>query len=176
MDFALTEGCDILRRTPAILGALLRGLPEAWVRATEGSESWSAADVVGHLLHTEEVNWIPRARFILERGEGAAFEPLDRLAFIERWKGCRLEDLLDAFGRARGQSLHALEELGLTAEALGRRGRHPELGAVTLGQLLATWVVHDLNHVGQIVSTLARQYGGVVGPWKVYLGILDRSS
>lgn len=120
MDFDLIEGYGILRRTPTILDALLRGLPKPLARATEGGDSWSAADVVGHLWHTEEVNWIPRTRFILERGERAAFEPLDRLAFVELAKGRRLEDLLEAFATARGRSLGTLEELGITPKDLGR--------------------------------------------------------
>jgi hypothetical protein len=174
MTMALTAAQDLLSRTPAALDALLRGLPDAWARATEGGDSWSAVDVVGHLLHTERINWIPRARFILERGEQAAFAPLDRFAFAERAHAPGLGDLLDAFAAARQRSLRDLDALGLTAADLGRRGRHPELGPVTLGQLIATWATHDLNHLAQIATTLAKHHQDAVGPWRAYLGILER--
>jgi uncharacterized protein YndB with AHSA1/START domain len=168
------EAAAILGRTPAVLDHLLRGLPEAWVHGHEGGESWSPFDVVGHLLHGEEVNWIPRARTILERGEDAPFEPFDRVAFFEKSKGKRLVDLLDGFAAARARSLRDLEAMPLGAADLARPGRHPDFGRVTLGELLATWVAHDLNHLGQIVTTMAKQYDAAVGPWKAYLGILTR--
>jgi hypothetical protein len=168
------EAAAILGRTPAVLDHLLRGLPEPWAHAHEGGESWSPFDVVGHLLHGEEVNWIPRARIVLERGEGATFEPFDRVAFFEKSKGKRLPDLLDGFAAARARSLRDLEAMRLGAADLARPGRHPEFGRVTLGELLATWVAHDLNHLGQIVTTMAKQYDAAVGPWKAYLGILTR--
>jgi uncharacterized protein YndB with AHSA1/START domain len=166
------EAATILARTPAVLDHLLRDLPEPWVHGHEGGESWSPFDVVGHLLHGEEANWIPRARVILERGENATFEPFDRDAFFEKSKG--LGDLLDGFAAARARSLRELEALRLGAADLARPGRHAEFGRVTLGELLATWVAHDLNHLGQIVTTMAKQYDAAVGPWKAYLGILTR--
>jgi hypothetical protein len=174
MEFRLDHATEILRRTPATLNALLRHLPEEWALATEGPESWSPFDVVGHLIHGEEADWIPRARIILGYGEGRTFEPFDRHAMFEKSRGKSLGDLLDIFGRLRGESLKELEEMHLTPETLGRRGMHPELGAVTLGQLLSTWVVHDLGHIGQIVRVMAKQYGEAVGAWQAYLPVLRR--
>lgn len=174
MEFQLEQAKEILGRTPAALNALLRGLPEPWVVSNEGPESWSPFDVLGHLIHGEEADWIPRARIILEEGEGRPFEPFDRFAMFEASRGKSLDELLDRFERLRGESLRGLEGLNLTPELLGRRGTHPELGVVTLGQLLSTWVVHDLGHVGQVVRVLAKQYGEAVGPWRAYLPVLSR--
>jgi uncharacterized damage-inducible protein DinB len=176
VELDLVQATDVLRRTPAVLDGLLRGLPDRWARATEGGESWSTADVVGHLLHMEAVNWIPRCRFLLEHGAAAAFPPLDRFAFVEESAGRGLDALLPAFAEARARSLRELAALGLTPADLARPGRHPDLGPVTLGHLLATWMVHDLNHVEQIVHTLAKQHDAAVGPWRAYLGILTRPS
>jgi uncharacterized damage-inducible protein DinB len=172
MEFRLEHAREILGRTPAALDSLLRGLPDGWVFGREGPDGWSAFDVVGHLIHGEETDWIPRARMILEQGEAQAFEPFDRFAMFERSKGKSLPELLDTFARLRAQSLEELDALGLTPEALAKRGTHPELGAVTLGQLLSTWVVHDLGHVGQVVRVMSKQYGEAVGPWRAYLSIL----
>jgi DinB family protein len=164
----------LLCRTPRVLDALLRGLPEAWVHENEGPDTWSSLDVVGHLIEAEETNWIPRVRHLIAHGESAVFPPFDRFGFIEKSKGKSMADVLDHFARARDQSIRDLDALRLTAADLERRGRHPELGPVTLGQLLATWAIHDLNHVGQIVDVLARQHAGAVGPWRTFLGILER--
>jgi DinB superfamily len=172
MQFQLEHAAEILRRTPDTLNALLRDLPGEWALATEGPNSWSPFDVVGHLIHGEETDWMPRARLILEHGEARAFEPFDRRAMFEKSKGRTLGELLDTFARLRGESLEELGALNLTPEMLARRGAHPELGAVTLGQLLSTWVVHDLGHVSQIVRVLAKQYGEAVGPWRAYLSVL----
>jgi hypothetical protein len=174
MEFQLGQATEILRRTPATLNSLLRHLPEEWVLSTEGPESWSPFDVVGHLIHGEEADWIPRARIILEYGESRPFEPFDRYAMFERSKGKSLAELLDRFGQLRGESLKELEGMSLTPEALARRGSHPELGVVTLGQLLSTWVVHDLGHVGQVVRVMAKQYGEAVGAWQAYLPVLRK--
>jgi hypothetical protein len=174
MEFQLDQAKDILRRTPATLNALLRHLPDEWVLSNEGPDSWSPFDVVGHLIHGEEADWIPRARIILEYGESRAFEPFDRFAMFEKSRGKSLGELLDRFERLRAESLRELEGMNLTPEMLGKRGMHPELGAVTLGQLLSTWVVHDLGHVGQIVRVLAKQYGEAVGVWRAYLPVLSR--
>lgn len=176
MEFQLDHATQILRRTPATLDALLRRLPDEWIHATEGPESWSPFDVLGHLVHGEETDWIPRARIILEHGEGRRFEPFDRFAMFEKSRGKSLDDLLDTFGRLRAESLRELERMNLRPEMLGKRGAHPALGAVTLGQLLSAWVVHDLGHVGQIVRVLAKQYGEAVGPWQAYLSILTRQA
>lgn len=174
MEFQLDHATEILRRTPATLNSLLRHLPDEWVISTEGPESWSPFDVVGHLIHGEETDWIPRARVILEYGESRAFEPFDRSAMFEKSRGKSLGELLDTFERLRGESLKELARMSLTPEALARRGTHPELGVVTLSQLLSTWVVHDLGHVGQIVRVMAKQYGEAVGAWRAYLPVLQR--
>jgi len=174
MDFQLDQAKEILRRTPATLNSLLRHLPEEWAFANEGPESWSPFDVVGHLIHGEEADWIPRAKIILEYGESRAFEPFDRFAMFEKSRVQSLGDLLDKFEWLRGESLKGLEGMNLRPEMLGKRGRHPELGAVTLSQLLSTWVVHDLGHIGQIVRAMAKQYDEAVGAWQPYLPILSR--
>ena len=171
MQFDLASGMAVLSRTPAVLDALLRDLPTEWVGATEGPDTWSAYDIIGHLIHGEETDWIPRARIILADGEHRRFEPFDRFAQIEKSRGRTLHHLLDEFRRRRGENLETLASWALSATDLERRGRHPELGAVTLGQLLATWVAHDLGHIGQIVRVMAKQYAEAVGPWKAYMSV-----
>ncbi len=172
MDFDLDNGVSVLERTPRVIDAMLRGLPDAWVRATEGGETWSPFDVVGHLIHGEKTDWIPRARRILEDGERRAFDPFDRFAQLKASIGRTLESLLDEFAALRAEGLRALRAWKLTPERLALRGNHPELGSVTLGQLLATWVTHDLDHVGQIVRVMAKQYTVAVGPWAAYLRVV----
>jgi hypothetical protein len=174
MEFQLDQAQEILRRTPATLDALLRHLPEVWALSNEGAESWSPFDVLGHLIHAEEADWIPRARIILEHGESRAFEPFDRFAMFEKTRGQSLDDLLDRFGRLRAESLKMLEGMNLSLETLEKRGMHPEFGVVTLSQLLSTWVVHDLGHIGQIARVLAKQYREAVGAWQAYLPVLSR--
>jgi uncharacterized damage-inducible protein DinB len=172
MEFNLDNAKSILIKTPATLRCLLSGLADDWVLQNEGPDTWSPFDVVGHLIHGEETDWIPRARIILEHGEQKAFEPFDRFAMFEKSEGKSLGELLDEFQRLRENNLEELEKMSLTPELLAKRGKHPELGVVTLSQLLATWAVHDLNHIGQIVRVMAKQYGEAVGPWKAYLSIL----
>ena len=174
MEFELGQAKEILRRTPITLNSLLRDVPETWLVANEGPDTWSPYDVVGHLIHAEETDWIPRAMIILKQGERGTFEPFDRFAMFEKFKGKRLSDLLDRFEELREHSLKKLELMNPTPELLERRGMHPELGRVTLSQLLSTWVVHDLGHLGQIVRVMAKQYGDAVGPWKAYLPVLSR--
>lgn len=174
MSLHVDEALEVLERTPAVLDRLLRGIGAAWHRADEGPETWSAFDVVGHLVHGEETDWIPRARIILEHGEDRPFEPFDRFAQLTRFGGWTLDRLLDRFAELRESNLETLRSWRLTGEQLSLRGRHPELGAVTLGQLLATWAVHDLNHLGQISRVMAGRYMGEVGPWRAYLSILGR--
>ena len=174
MEFKLDEAKDILRRSPATLRSLLQDLPDQWLSSNEGPDTWSPFDVLGHLIHGEETDWVPRAKMILEHGEQRAFEPFDRFAMFEKSKGKSLRELLGTFERLRGESLRQLDEWKLTPELLAKPGKHPELGFVTLAQLLATWVVHDLNHVGQIVRVMSKQYGESVGPWRAYLSILNR--
>ena len=172
--FTTAEGTAILSRTPAILNAWLRGLPDGWTTAHEGGNTWSPYDVVGHLIHGEQTDWIPRARIILEHGETRAFEPFDRFAQFGASAHRSLESLLDEFADLRGANVQALESLRLTPDDLERRGLHPELGVVTLGQLLATWVAHDLDHLNQISRVMGRQYTNAVGPWKAYLRIVNQ--
>ena len=172
MDFTLERGEDILCRTPAVLRALLSDLTDDWTAGDEGTGTWSPYQVVGHLTHVEECDWVDRTRVILEHGTSRVFEPVDREAGFARFRDWTLNDLLDRFETARSANLHALEGL-VDVGDLGRRGVHPDFGEVTLSQLLATWVVHDLNHVGQIVKTMAKQYGEAVGPWRAFLPIID---
>lgn len=174
MDYQYEQAVEILRRTPATLTALLRGLPAAWTTCTEGPDTWSAYDIVGHLLHGEEADWIGRTRTILEHGEQRPFDSFDRTAMFEKYQGRSLDHLLAAFERARANNLATLSELRITPEKLALTGTHPALGTVTLSQLLSTWVVHDLNHIGQIVEVMAHQYAAAVGPWSAYLAILTR--
>ncbi|HEX8719305.1 MAG TPA: DinB family protein [Pyrinomonadaceae bacterium] len=169
--FKLGDALAVLERTPASLRALLAGLPETWARATEGEGTWSPYDVVGHLIHGERADWVPRARHILA-GETRPFEPFDRNAQFKEGGGESLDELLETFSALRRESVAALAAMGLAEEDLGRKGLHPELGEVTLGQLLATWVVHDLDHVAQVARTMAKAYAEAVGPWSAYLSIL----
>ena len=176
-DFRLSEAIALLTRTPASLSALLRGLPNNWVcsnegRCQDGSETWNAFDIVGHLIVGERTDWIPRARIILEHGEERVFDPFDRFAQVKEGQGKTLEQLLEEFARLRKENLVALQGLKLQPEDLARRGTHPELGVVTLSQLLATWAVHDLTHLHQISRVMAHQYREAVGPWGAYLGVL----
>jgi hypothetical protein len=171
MQFDLDSGMAVLSRTPTVLDALLRDLPAAWVGATDGPDTWSPYDVMGHLIHGEETDWIPRARIVLAEGEHQSFEPFDRFAQMEKSKGRTLHHLLDEFRRLRGENLVTLASWTLSPSDLERRGRHPELGIVTMRQLLATWVAHDLSHIGQIVRVMARQYAEAVGPWAAYMSV-----
>ena len=171
--FVLDEAVDILARTPGTLDALLRGLPDGWIVANEGGETWSPVDVVGHLIHGERADWVPRARIILEHGEARAFDPFNRFAQFAESEGRTLASLLDEFATLRQQSLRDLAALRLTDADLDRRGRHPAFGVVLLRQLLATWVAHDLDHIMQISRVLARQYSDEVGPWRAYLRIIE---
>src|SRR5215213_8127971 len=172
MEFEFAHAIEVLRETPATLNSLLRDLPEPWLVQNEGPETWSPYDVIGHLIHGEETDWIPRAKIILEHGETRAFKPFDRVAMFDEAKGKSIVELLDTFARLRTENLHELQAMNLTADLLDKRGRHPELGVVTLRQLLSTWVVHDLGHIRQIVRVMSKQYREAVGPWKAYLSIL----
>ena len=173
MEFKLNDATAVLERTPETLLTLLRDLPAVWLIQNEGPDTWSPYDIVGHLIHGEETDWIPRAKIILEHGEERAFEPFDRVAMFEKFKGRSIADLLDTFTLMRADSLHDLQRMNLTPALLEKRGKHPELGVVTLKQLLATWVVHDLGHIRQVVRVMAKQYRDAVGPWKAYLTVLE---
>ncbi|HZC04508.1 MAG TPA: DinB family protein [Ktedonobacterales bacterium] len=174
MDYQYEQAVELMRRTPPTLTALLRGLPDMWTRANEGPDTWSAYDIVGHLLHTEESDWMERARIILDHGEARPFDTVNRTAMFEKYQAFSLDQLLMAFERARTSNLTTLDELRSTPEKLARTGVHPALGSVTLSQLLASWLVHDLNHIGQVVEVMSRQYAEAVGPWRAYLAILTR--
>lgn len=174
MQFQLEQGIEILSRTPETLNSLLRGLSGDWIYNNEGSESWSPFDILGHFIHGEETDWIPRAQIILEYGDSRPFEPFDRFAQFEKSKGKSLDELLDTFAQLRKKNLAALKKMKLSAEKLGQTGMHPELGRVTLRQLLSTWVVHDLGHLAQITRVMAKQYREEVGPWEAYLPVLSR--
>jgi DinB superfamily len=171
--FALSEATALLARTPGVLNAWLRGLPEGWCVAHEGGQTWSATDIVGHLVFGERTDWVPRVHRILEHGDSLAFEPFDRLAQFRLFAGTPLADLLDEFARARDANLRDLSSLGLDEAALDRPGLHPALGRVTMRQLLASWVAHDLDHVAQISRVMARQYTDEVGPWRAYLRVIS---
>lgn len=174
MTFDLKEARAVLERTPAALDGMLRGLPEAWSTCTEGPDTWSPRDVVAHLAELEDQDWMGRVRFLLEHGETRPFTPIERDAFLERFRGQNVAQLLGTFAARRRRNLGDLDELGLQPGDLARRGRHPDFGPVTLAQLLATWAVHDLAHVGQIVRVMAKRYDLAVGPWRTYLPILTR--
>ena len=169
----MEEAVAILTRTPAMLDAQLRGLPEGWTAAHEGGSTWSPFDVIGHLIHGERTDWLPRARIILAHGEERPFDKFDRFAQSAGSEGQTLASLIDEFAALRQHNLHELAVLRLADADLDRRGRHPELGVVTLRQLLATWVAHDLDHVVQIARAMARQYSDQVGPWRAYLRIIS---
>jgi hypothetical protein len=172
MQFSIEETIALLSRTPAVLDRLLRDLPEDWLKGNEGPETWSPYDVVGHLIHGERTDWIPRARIILEHGESRPFDPFDRVAMFRESQGKSIAQLLDEFAALRAKNLRALETMRLDSERLAKTGTHPGLGRVTLEQLLATWITHDLDHIAQIARVMAKQYDTAVGPWKEYLRVL----
>lgn len=172
MPFDLATALPLLASTPEVLDALLHDLPADWTRANEGSGTWSPFDVVGHFIHGERTDWMPRVEHLLAHGEAVAFPVFDRFAQLEASRGKELTELLATFRELRGTSLRRLAELDLGPEDLERCGRHPELGRVTLGQHLATWVVHDLDHLGQVARVLASRHADDVGPWRRYLRIL----
>jgi hypothetical protein len=169
----LHQTIALLARTPAALNALLRDLPETWTSQNEGENTWSAFDVVAHLIYGERTDWMPRVRMVLQFGEARTFEPFDRAGHAQESQGKSVAQLLDEFARARTESLEQLRALNLRPEDLQRRGRHPAFGPVTLSALLATWAAHDLTHLHQISRVMAHQYREAVGPWSAYLGVLQ---
>jgi len=171
-EFNLAEAVAVLTHTPATLDAMLRGLPNTWVRCNEGKDTWSAFDIVGHLIVGERTDWMTRLRIILENGEARPFDPFDRFAQLRENQDKSLEQLLDEFARLRSENLAALQQLNLQSKDFTRRGMHPALGVVTLSELLATWAVHDLTHMHQLSRAMAYQYREAVGPWSAYLGVL----
>lgn len=174
MDFELDAGIAILERTPGVLRAMLDGLSPAWTDATEGPDTWSPYIIVGHLIHGERTDWIPRAQIILAQGEQRRFAPFDRFAQFRESEGKSLSQLLDEFDRLRAENLATLTGWQLTETELALEGEHPALGPVTLRQLLSTWVAHDLGHIAQGARVMAKQYREAVGPWREYLPVMDR--
>jgi hypothetical protein len=173
MRYDLQQATALLSRTPASLNFLLRDLPDEWTRANEGAGTWSAYDIVGHLIHGERSEWILRAKMVLEFGETRTFERFDRLAQERESQGLSLPQLLDEFAQVRSTNLEELRAMELQPPDLDRRGLHPVFGPVTLGQLLATWAAHDLTHLHQISRVMAHQYRDAVGPWTLFLGVLQ---
>jgi hypothetical protein len=172
MRFELDQAIAVLARTPAVMRASLDGLPASWLTGNEGASTWSPYDVIGHLIHGEKTDWIPRARIILESGPARPFDPFDREAMLRLDRTRPLGELLGEFTALRAANLDTLRGWKLTAADLAKPGAHPSLGAVTLAQLLATWVVHDLDHVVQVARVMAKQYTAEVGPWTAYLSVL----
>jgi hypothetical protein len=176
MDYDPDRANEILASTPEVLRVMLGHLSDAWTLDHYSEEEWSAFDVVGHLVHAEKTDWIARIRRILEDGTAVAFTPFDRFAQFEESKGKTMHELLDAFAVARAANLQVVSEMGLGPEHWDLEGLHPALGTVTLRNLLATWVAHDMNHLAQICESLARHYDAAVGPWRRFLPIIDRSA
>jgi len=170
--FNLENSIEVLSRTPPSLNALLRGVGDGWGRGTEGPDTFSPFDNIGHLIDGEETDWMPRARIILAQGAIRRFEPYDRFRHRARNRNRTLDSLLDEFARLRLDNLRLLESWHLTDAQLDLRGEHPKLGPVTLRQLLAAWVVHDLGHIAQVARVMAKQYRPEVGPWVPYLPVL----
>ena len=173
MNFDLKKSIEILERTPAVLNAMLQHISADWTSNNEGPETWSVYDIIGHLIHGEQTDWMPRTEIILSESEDKAFVPFDRFAQFENSKGKTLQQLLDKFATLRKQGIEQLLSKNITDSDLEKTGIHPAFGAVTLSQLLAAWTVHDLNHIAQISRVMAKQYKGASGPWPAYLKILQ---
>jgi hypothetical protein len=173
-SFQLSDGIAVLERTPSTFRALLSGLPENWIVSNEGPETFSPFDNVGHLIHGERTDWIARARIILEQGANRRFDPYDRFAQKRESQGKSLAQLLDEFAALREANVATLRGWNITDAQLALEGEHPAFGSVTLRQLLAAWVVHDLGHIAQTARVMAKQYRAEVGPWREYLPVLDR--
>ena len=174
MDLELSDAIAVLERTPATFRTLLAGLPAVWTECNEGGDSWSPFVIMGHLVHGERTDWISRAELVLAQGPDLRFIPYDRFAQFEDSRGKSLTMLLDEFSQLRSTNLATLRGWNLSAAQLNLRGEHPQFGVVTLRQLLATWVAHDLGHIAQTTRVMAKQYRDAVGPWRAYLPVLDR--
>src|SRR5262245_40633173 len=174
MDFDLTNGIAVLERTPETFRTLLTGLQGTWTDATEGPETWSPYIIMGHLVHGERTDWISRAQLILDQGPNRKFTPYERIAQFKESEGKSLTNLLDEFAQVRAQNLATLTGWQLTDAQLELQGEHPAFGTVSLRQLLATWVAHDLGHIAQTARVMAKQYREAVGPWRAYLPVMDR--
>ncbi len=173
INFNLKEAIEILERTPAVLISLLSGLSDGWIYNNEGGESWNPYDIVGHMIHGEKNDWILRAKTILKYGEENPFEPFDRFAQFKESEGKTLNDLLEEFAKLRNENIDVLHKIDLNENDLNKKGIHPEFGKVTLKQLLSTWVVHDLSHIRQISRVMAKQYKKEIGPWRIYLPVIN---
>ena len=174
MKYSLERGVEILERTPMVVESLLKNLSKPWIHCNEGGDSWSAFDIVGHLIHGERTDWTQRLKILLSDLEDKTFTPFDRFAQFESSKGKSMEDLLDEFKSARKENLNFLQALNISDDQFDLKAIHPSLGEVTLGELLASWVVHDLGHIAQLSRVMAKQYATEVGPWKEYLTVLQR--
>jgi hypothetical protein len=172
VHFNLDHSISVLANTPQVLRTLLQALPSEWITGDEGEQTWSPFDVVGHLIHGERTDWIARLKIILEVGETQEFQPFDRFAQFDASKDKRLEELLDTFEALRSGNIQMLQGMKLNTEDLAKTGKHPQLGIVTVEELIAAWVVHDLDHIVQITRTMAKQYREAVGPWQAYLSVL----
>lgn len=174
MDLNLSEIREVLERTPSVLSALLTGLSEEWTEADEGPETWTPHQVVAHMLDLETFAWADRARHLLEHGSGRPFERVDRTRFSAAgYSDLPLPDLLSRFERLRRENLTALDAMQIDGSMLSREGVHPDLGVVRLSELVATWCVHDLTHIAQLVRVMAKRLGSAVGPWSAYLSVLS---
>ncbi|MBV1923416.1 MAG: DinB family protein [Flavobacteriaceae bacterium] len=174
MEFKLNEAIEVLERTPTILYSYLYNISEEWLYNNEGGDSWSPFDIIGHLIHGEKTDWIPRTKIILSNSDDKSFIPFDRFAQFENSKGKSINELLKEFLSIRVHNLKVLKSLEITPEKLKLTGIHPEFGSITLEQLLATWVVHDLGHIAQVSRVLAHQYKDEIGPWKAYIPIVNK--
>jgi uncharacterized damage-inducible protein DinB len=174
MKFDPAGSISILEHTPTVLQTLLEGLSGDWTHSNEGQDSWSPFNVIGHLIDGEETDWMVRARIILAQGTNRRFEPFDRFRHLHTSKERTLTELLNRFAELRARNLKELKQLTLDRKTLGLTGEHPEFGTVTLEQLLATWVAHDLGHLAQVARVMAKQYQDAVGPWQAYLPVLHR--
>lgn len=172
MKFSIERTIPLLGRTPEVLHRLLYNLGDEWTSSNEGADTWSPFDVVGHLIHCDEDNWIPRIRVVLSDSVVRKFEPLDRFAQAEKSKGKSMQQLLDEFKKVRFDSIRELRQLNISDDQLMKTAIHPDLGTVTLSQLVSTWMVHDLDHLSQITRVMAKQYTAEVGPWLSYMRIL----
>lgn len=173
MIFELEQAVEVLQRTPFTLRAFLQGLPESWVLANEGPETFSPKNVLGHLIDGEVTDWIPRLQIILQHGEKKPFDTFDRFVFRKKYENKSVVELLNIFEKLRGRNLNGVKKMNLQASQLDLRGTHPQLGTVTVRQLFATWVVHDLSHIAQITRVMSKQYKEAVGPWKKYISIIE---
>lgn len=174
MEFKLQQAIEILERTPIVVETMLHGLSEDWINNNEGPQTWNAFDIVGHYIEGERTDWIPRMQIILSDRFDKSFEPFDRFAQFENSKGKTLDELLDEFKILRKQNLQTLQSTEINEEILNKTGIHPKFGSVTLRQLIASWVVHDLTHIHQLSRVMAKQYEEEVGPWKEFMGVLNR--